>query len=133
MDWSNRFRMSVPVDLKDLICTIQDFGLVTYLISSGLSGHPHVTHSKFEIIERSLVFNIGKKSTKNIEQNPNCSLLWPPNKSGGYNLIVDGVMEKFENDAGQWKFHSNSAILHRTAELSSPGAAGNCVSDCKPV
>ena len=131
MDWPYSLRMSIPVDRENLIQTIEEFGGSAYLITSSVSDHPHVTHSSFEIREDSLLFTLGKRSTKNVEQNPRISILWPPTESGGYNLIVDGTIVKTES--AKWKVEFDSAILHRPAELLVPRADDGCDSDCKPV
>jgi len=123
--------MSIPVDRENLIQTIEEFGGSAYLISSTVGDHPHVTHSSFEISGDSLLFKLGKRSTKNIEQNPRISILWPPTESGGYNLIVDGTIVK--TDSAKWKVQFDSAILHRPAESLVPGTNDGCDSDCKPV
>ena len=131
MDWPNSFRMSIPVDRENLIQTIEEFGASAYFITSSVDDYPHVTHSSFEISEDSLFIKLGRRSSKNAEQNSRISILWPPVESGGYNLIVDGTIER--TDSEKWRVQFDSAILHRPAESPVQGTDNGCDSDCKPV
>ena len=131
MDWPNSFRMSIPVDRENLIHTIEEFGTSAYFITSSADDYPHVTHSSFEISEDSLFIKLGKRSSKNAEQNCKISILWPPTESGGYNLIVDGTIVR--TDSEKWRVQFDSAILHRAAESPVPRTDDGCDSDCKPI
>ena len=127
--------MSIPVDAKDLIRTIEEFGSAAYLITSNADSHPHVTHLGFQILEDALFFELGKRSTKNVEMSPLISILWPPVESGGYNLTIDGTITQSQNKAepGDWKVHISSAILHRPAQLPFVASNDDCTSDCKTI
>tara|TARA_B100000214_G_scaffold87812_1_gene60334 strand:- start:4167 stop:4550 length:384 start_codon:yes stop_codon:yes gene_type:complete len=127
--------MSIPVTAKDIHKTIKEYGSSTYLISATADNHPHVANLTFAIDKNDLIFTVGKRGTKNLENCPHVTMLWPPKELGGYSLIIDGIASKHENFDGSgsvWKISFDSGILHRPAQ----NLAGNddsCGSDCQTI
>ena len=86
--------MSIPVAAKDILTTIKEYGPSTYLVSATADNHPHVANLTFVIDKNDLIVTVGKRGTKNLENCPKVTLLWPPKELGGYSLIIDGIASK---------------------------------------
>jgi hypothetical protein len=73
---------------------------------------------------------IGGRTTKNLANRNDVTLLWPPREPGGYSLIVDGRAEVTEagEDTIRLDVVPTRALLHRNAD--SPSAAKGCLHDC---
>ena len=88
-----------------------------------------------DIDKNDLVFTVGKRGTKNLENCPHVTMLWPPKELGGYSLIIDGIASKHENFDGSgsvWKISFDSGILHRPAQ-NLEGNDHSCGSDCQTI
>ena len=127
--------MSIPVAAKDILTTIKEYGSSTYLVSTTVDNHPHVANLTFVIDKNDLIVTVGKRGTKNLENCPKVTLLWPPKELGGYSLIIDGIASKHENIGGSgsvWKISFDSGILHRPAQ-SPVDDDPSCGSDCQTI
>lgn len=127
--------MSIPVAAKDILKTINEYGSSTYLISATADNHPHVANLTFTIDKNDLILTVGKRGTKNLENCPQITMLWPPNELGGYSLIIDGMASKQEDLDGSgsvWKISFDSGILHRPAQNPANNDS-SCGSDCQTI
>jgi hypothetical protein len=118
------------VDLKRLAAALDDFPFA-YLITVGDDYRAHTVTVEPELREGVLgVGLIGGRTTKNLANRNDVTLLWPPREPGGYSLIVDGRAEVTEagEDAIRLDVVPTRALLHRNAD--SPSAAKGCLHDC---
>ena len=69
--------MSIPVTAKDIHKTIKEYGSSTYLISATADNHPHVANLTFAIDKNDLIFTVGKRGTKNLENCPKVTCFGP--------------------------------------------------------
>ncbi|MBO0865596.1 MAG: pyridoxamine 5'-phosphate oxidase family protein [Mycobacterium sp.] len=118
------------VDLKRLAGAVGDFPFA-YLITVGDDYRAHTV--TVEPVLRDGILDvglIGGRTTKNLADRRDATLLWPPREPGGYSLIVDGRAEV--TDAGDETIRlgvvPTRALLHRNAD--SPAAAKGCLHDC---
>ena len=128
--------MSIPVEAKDILKTIEEFGTSPYIISNSENGHPHVANLEFQNRDGALIFNVGRRGSSNIDNSPQVTLLWPPKETGGYNLIIDGFASKHSDGDSfgqEWKISFNSGILHRPAGQNSISGDSDCGSDCQTL
>lgn len=71
---------------------------------------------------------MGRRTLTNCDARPSVTLLWPPARTGGYSLIVDGTAEPLGDGV---VVSPARAVLHRPAAEPAEGAAGDvCGSDC---
>ncbi|ORW00939.1 pyridoxamine 5'-phosphate oxidase family protein [Mycobacterium kyorinense] len=118
------------VDLKRLAAALDDFPFA-YLITVDDDYRPHTV--TVEPVLRDGVLDvglIGGRTTKNLANRSDVTLLWPPRESGGYSLIVDGRAEVTDagDDTVRLAVVPTKALLHRNAD--SPSAAKGCLHDC---
>lgn len=118
------------VDFQRLAAALGDFPFA-YLITVGDDYRPHTV--TVEPVLRDGVLDvglIGGRTTKNLANRSDVTLLWPPREDGGYSLIVDGKAKV--TDAGEDTIRlavvPTKALLHRNAD--SPSAAKGCLHDC---
>jgi len=107
--------MSIKVELEDLAEHVARRG-AGYLVTTGPDGRPHTTHVAFELNETGLRAPAGRKTLRNIQEQPLVALLWPPTPTEDYNLIVDGTAMPVDiNDEGLGfaALEATHAILHR--------------------
>ncbi|WP_308493404.1 hypothetical protein [Microbacterium terrisoli] len=115
------------VDVDALAQRAADYGFA-YLISITPSGRVHTSVVHPGIGDGAVTVPASDRVRRNVGENPQVSLVWPPADATGYSLIADGVGD--EKD-GIVTITPSRAILHRPAtEPSVPGAADGCVQDC---
>lgn len=117
----------MSVDLPRLAEALADFDYA-FLVTVGDGGTPHtvmvdpvLTDGIFE------VGAVGDRTSANVAQHPDVTLLWPPRQSGGYALMVDG---RAEPSAAGLRVVPAKALLHRRAAPGSPAAESGCLHDC---
>lgn len=121
------------VDLKRLAEALGDFPFA-YLITVDDDYRAHTVTVEPVLREGILdVGLIGGRTTKNLANRRDATLLWPPREPGGYSLIVDGratVTEAGNDtvDTVHLEITPTKALLHRNAD--SPTAAKGCLHDC---
>ena len=118
--------MSVPVDMEKLRESVERFGALPYLMTTGEDGRPHAVsvHVWWEGDE--IAVRAGRRTVRNASERPLVSLLWAPVADDGFSLIVDGAATV---DGDRVVIRPTTAVLHRQA--SAPGEAS--VSDCVGV
>ncbi|BBZ10796.1 pyridoxamine 5'-phosphate oxidase family protein [Mycobacterium branderi] len=118
------------VDLQRLAAALGDFPLA-YLITVDDDYRAHTVTVEPELRGGVLdVGLIGGRTTKNLANRADVTLLWPPREVGGYSLIVEGRAEVTEagDDTIRLAVVPTRALLHRNAD--SPSAAKGCLHDC---
>jgi len=116
--------MSVKVDLSELAGHVAERG-AGFLVTTGADGRPHTTQVLFAIEGQRLRAPAGRKTCRNIADQPLVALLWPPVSAGDYNLIIDGTATAvdLDDDGKGWaEIEATHAILHRNAE----GGGNDC-------
>lgn len=120
--------MSVKVDLDELASALEDFSFA-YLITVGDDRRAHTIAVQPVLADG--VFDVGTQgatTSRNVEGQPNVTLLWPPSAAGGYSLIVDGT----GLIDGSLKVTPGRAVLHRRAADVPAGPTGR-PHDCVPL
>ncbi|MGI9162380.1 MAG: pyridoxamine 5'-phosphate oxidase family protein [Mycobacterium sp.] len=120
--------MSVKVDLDELAGALKDFSFA-YLITVSDDRRAHTIAVQPVLADG--VFDVGVAGTttsRNIEGQPNVTLVWPPAAPGGYSLIVDGT----GLIDGSLKVTPGRAVLHRRAADMPAGPTGR-PHDCVPL
>lgn len=118
------------VDLERLAAALGDFPFA-YLITVDDDYRAHTV--TVEPVLRDGILDvglIGGRTTKNLANRNDATLLWPPYEAGGYSLIVDGraAVTDADNDTVHLEIKPTKALLHRNAD--SPTAAKGCLHDC---
>lgn len=120
--------MSVKVDLDELGSALADFSFA-YLITVGADHRAHAI--AVTPVLAGGVFDLGAPgatTSRNLEQHPTVTLVWPPGEPGGYSLIVDGI----GTVGASLTVAPERAVLHRPAAEAPPGPTG-CPHDCVPL
>lgn len=122
--------MSIVVDPTDLAQAIGRYGFV-YLMTTNDDGSPHAVAVSVGIVGDGLVVSaVGRRTRGNALARPAIGLVWPPQRSDEYSLIVDGQA----STAGEGlRIKPTRAVLHRPAPSPAPKAPGACESDCVPL
>jgi hypothetical protein len=118
------------VDLKRLAAALGDFPFA-YLITVGDDHRAHTVTVEPKLRDGVLdVGLIGGRTTKNLANRSDVTLLWPPRELGGYSLIVDGraAVTDAGDDTIRLDVVPTRALLHRNADA--PSAAKGCLHDC---
>ncbi|MEO6492578.1 MAG: hypothetical protein ABIP99_07060 [Ilumatobacteraceae bacterium] len=91
---------------------------------------PHVVTAVVEVGDDRLAIPVGQGTRANLLQFPQLTLTWAPPRGGEYHLIIDcfadRVDELDEQGVSTVSLIAERGILHRLAELSTPGPS--CVS-----
>ena len=124
--------MSIPVELEGLADAVAARTMGPYLLTSDDDGRPHATAIALRWEDDALVGPCGRSSGRNGTARPAVSLLWPPNSSGEYSLIVDADFTLVESgDTRLARLRPTHAILHRPAEV--PDPTTDCAHDCQKL
>lgn len=120
------------VDFKRLAAALGDYSFA-YLITVGDDYRAHTVTVEPVLRESVLdVGLIGGRTTKNLSNRSDATLLWPPPEPGGYSLIVDGraTVSEVDDETVQLEIVPTRALLHREADSDSPKAVKGCLHDC---
>ena len=120
--------MSVKVDLDEMASALADFSFA-YLITVGDDRRAHTIAVQPVLTDG--VFDVGvagATTSRNVEGQPNVTLVWPPSAAGGYSLIVDGT----GLIDGSLKVTPGRAVLHRRA-AEAPDSPTGRAHDCVPL
>ena len=126
--------MSVKVDLGELGQHLQRHPFA-YLLTVGEDLRAHAVAVTPTLEEGGLLMTgLGRRTSANIAERPDVSLVWPPYEPGGYSLIVDGRATVIDETA---RVEPGHAVLHRPADHAPEGGAGaggtGCGNDCVPL
>jgi hypothetical protein len=117
--------MSVPVELQAVRDRIAEFGTVAYLVTVSDEGRAHVVSVDVRVEGDRLIVPTGRTSRRNLEANPELTLLWPPGPDPAYSMLVDAVATAFSEESAEATVEPHSAVLHRVAGATGDGP--NCV------
>jgi hypothetical protein len=120
-----------PTTLND---ALRDYTFA-YLITADEAGHAHaVPVTPIPSAESLIVSRPGRRTLANVARVPVATLVWPPAKSDGYSLIVDGDVN---SEDGVLRIAATRAVLNRTAPAAGPDVTaaspvrdGSCAADC---
>ena len=117
--------MSVRVGLEKLRESVDRFGRLAYLVTTGADGRPHAVSVHLEMTgEGALVFRAGKRTTANAADRSLVCILWSPVDDDGFSLIVDGTAAV---DGDRVTVQPEAAVLHRQAAEPGEAARSDCV------
>ena len=116
--------------LQQAICK---FGEHAYLLTVSDDG-PHTSNVEATQNGAQVSFFVSKTAAKNIEQNDNVSVFWPPLERGGYGIILNGrvIASKTIEAAPYVDVKITKAVFHRPGEKPDDSHAP-CSSDCVPL
>ena len=107
-----------------------EYGSRAYLLTVAPDG-PHTSHVDVSLRDDDLVCWLSRSAVRNILDNPNVSLLWPPLESGGYSVIVNGIAEVREIEGEtEGQIQVSKSVLHRPGRRKDDGP-GPCTADCQ--
>ncbi|MUL66470.1 hypothetical protein BOO86_18495 [Mycobacterium sp. CBMA 234] len=122
--------MSAHVDLEQLAGTLADFTFA-YLVTVNDDHRAHVVTVGPEFVGGVFEINaVGDRTSGNLAQRTDVTLIWPPHDPGGYTLLVDG---RGEVKGTRLQVFPSRAVLHRPAEAGSAQAASGCLHDCVEI
>ena len=116
--------MSIAVGLDELREKMGEFHTDPYLLTVSDDGRAHSVAVAVAWDGDEILIGAGNTSRRNASARPLVALLWPPNSSGEFSLIVDADAKRVD-DTRVW-LEPTRAVLHRPA----PSGDG---SDCQPV
>lgn len=116
--------MSVPVSLEKLRESIERFGGLAYLLTTGGDGRPHAVSVYVEWDGDEISARAGRRTVANASDRPLVSLLWAPVSDDGFSLIVDGAATV---DSDRVSVRPTTAVLHRQASAPGEASASDCV------
>ena len=116
--------MSISVGLHELRDKIDEFHTDPYLLTVSDDGRAHTVAVAVAWDGDVILIGAGNTSRRNAGARPLVALLWPPNATGEFSLIVDADAKRV--DETQVWLEPTRAVLHRPA----PSGDG---SDCEPV
>ena len=116
--------MSVPVELERLRDSVERFGALTYLLTTGADGRPHAVSVHVSWDADRIVARAGRRTVANAVERPLVSLLWAPVGDDGFSLIVDGTASV---DSDRISVRPTTAVLHRQASAPGEASASDCV------
>lgn len=124
--------MSIPVKIEDLARAVTEYD-AAYLLTNR-DGRTKVATVEPVVTEgRVIVEDLGRGSTANLAENPQCTLMFPPPERHGYTLLVDGTATVTD---GRLTMRPATAVCHRPAAHADgppPPDAADCANDCRPV
>ncbi len=103
--------MSIPVELSDLAEQSSRFP-AAFLISVDPENAPRVNAITPAVVGTAMHFQVGKRTSAYLLNNPKTTLLFPPPTGETYALLVDGTSEVSDQ---QVVFTPTWAVLHQTA------------------
>ena len=122
--------MSAHVDLDQLAGAVDDFTFA-YLVTVNDDHHAHVVTVQPAFADGVFaIAAIGDRTSANLAQHSDVTLVFPPRDPGGYTLLIDGHADL---KGTRLQVFPSRAILHRQARPDTPAAAGGCLHDCVPI
>ncbi len=118
--------MSIPVDLTALEHLIAAIDGDALLISVSDGSRPHVVSVLPIWSTDTIVVGAGRRTTRNVADRSDVTLIWTTRHDEHYRLIVDGTAEMGASD--QIVVTPTAAVLHRVA-----GAGTDDTPNCVPV
>jgi hypothetical protein len=115
--------------VTSLAQALDEYGYQAYLLTVSPDG-PHASHVQVTLAGGELQFAVGNTARRNTASNANVSLLWPPRETGGYSIVVNGML-KIDEDDGRARVAINKSVFHRPGPPADPGGA--CSSDCQQL
>lgn len=116
--------MSVPVSLEKLRESIERFGALAYLLTTGGDGRPHAVSVHVSWDGDEIAARAGRRTVANAAERPLVSLLWAPVADDGFSLIVDGAATVISDRVS---VRPTTAVLHRQASAPGEASASDCV------
>lgn len=112
---------------------ISQYGREAYLLTIGKDG-PHTSHVSIELRGSIVGCVIGSSAARNIANESNVSLFWPPREPGGYAMIVNGTAAGNRGPTGVTavEITLTKSVLHRPGPKPAD-SDGRCASDCRRV
>ena len=111
---------------------IAEYGADAYLLTMSADG-PHTSHVSVAQDGKCLTCALSKSAARNIDDQPNVSLLWPPLEKGGYSIVINANATKVETDGFPVATLAlTKVVFHRPGVRAEPGD-GPCPSDCKGI
>ncbi len=119
------------MSIRTLAEAISHYGREAYLLTVATDG-PHISNVTIEVRGGSVACKVGASAAKNITQESNVSLFWPPTEAGGYALIVNGAArsEHHLGAASMVEIILTKSVLHRPGPKADD-SDGPCASDCR--
>lgn len=114
--------MSIAVELDELRAKAGEFDTDPFLLTVSDDGRPHSVAVSARWDGDTLVVPAGRTSRANARACSLVALLWPPPQRGAFSLIVDGNVERVDDDAEAVVIEPTRAVLHRPA----PGGGSDC-------
>jgi hypothetical protein len=124
--------MSVPVEPHAVRDRIAEYGAVAYLVTVSDEGRAHVVSVEVRVEGDRLVVPTGRTSRRNLEANPELTLLWPPGPDPAYSMLVDATATAFSDEPAESAVEPRSAVLHRVAGATGDGPTCLPLSDPDP-
>ncbi len=125
--------ISIPVELAGLADAMARYRFA-YLMTTNGKGAPHAVAVSVTLQQGQLVIDgIGRRTRENAIERPIVGLVWPPESSTDYSLIVDGQASVAGD---QVRIAPTRAVLHRPAPALMAAAAdtpGACGADCVEI
>ena len=119
-----------PTTLSDAIA---QYGCEAYLLTVGQDG-PHTSQVSVDLHGNVICCAIGASAARNISNEPNVSLFWPPLEPGGYAMIINGIAAGKHAATGvtQAEIALTKSVFHRRGPKP-VDSNGPCASDCKQI
>jgi len=112
---------------------ISEYGRDAYLLTVGKDG-PHTTPVSIELGDNLISCTIGPSAARNIANEPNVSLFWPPPVAGGYAMFVNGIAtaHAVPNGVAMANISPTKSVFHRRGPKP-PDSTSACDSDCRRI
>lgn len=113
--------------------TLSQYGREAYLLTVSRDG-PHTSQVSVDLAGRVIGCSIGPSASRNIVEQPQVSLFWPPREPGGYALILNGTAAIQHGSSGPIKIEIKltKSVLHRSGPKPAD-SDGPCASDCRRI
>lgn len=116
--------MSEAVAETELAERVEEYGPIAYLVTVRPEGRPHAVSVRVSWDGGDLVVGAGHRTSANVTDHPDVTLLWAAPPGRGYSLIVDGTARPDPGEA-VLRIQPKGAVLHRTPE--GDPAAPSCI------
>jgi hypothetical protein len=105
--------MSIKVSLEELAPAVEGLETVAFLLTTSEDGSPHPANVPVTFTDGRFTVSAGRRSSRNCEDRPTVTLLWPNVGDESMSLLVDGVARVVSADDGVVVIEPTSAIWHR--------------------